>query len=136
MNLLIGIDPGVQTGIAVWGQGELQLVKSGSAVEAENYILSRLDLHTVKLRIEDARKRTWYGKAGPERKQGAGSIKRDSQRWQEFCEHHELEFQMIHPKNNTTKLKADKFKRYTGWAGKTNEHSRDAAMLVYRGQGG
>jgi len=30
-----------------------------------------------------------------------------------------------------TKLTADQFKRITGWHGRTNEHGRDAAMLVF-----
>ncbi|MBL4865283.1 MAG: hypothetical protein JKY67_02780 [Pseudomonadales bacterium] len=133
MNLLIGIDPGTNTGLAVWGQGELLLVKSGTAVEVESYILDRLKTHGVKLRIEDARKRTWFGKAGRERLKGVGSVNRDCSRWQEFLEHHEIEFSMIHPKNNRTKLSAFEFKRLTGWAGRTNDHARDAAMLIYQG---
>ena len=31
-----------------------------------------------------------------------------------------------------TKSKADTFKKLTGWTGRTNEHARDAAMLVFR----
>ena len=136
MKLLIGIDPGVKTGFAVWGQGELHLVKSAMAVEVEEYIKSRIPIHGVKVRIEDARLRRWLGDNETEvqrKKQGAGSVKRDSQRWEEFCKHHDIEYRLIAPRNNKTKLKSDKFKRYTGWAGITNQHGRDAAMLVYGG---
>lgn len=35
------------------------------------------------------------------------------------------------PKNNRTKLTAEQFNRLTGWTARTNEHSRDAAMLIW-----
>lgn len=34
-------------------------------------------------------------------------------------------------KGGKTKMKADAFKRLTGYEGRTNEHGRDAAMLVF-----
>ena len=43
-----------------------------------------------------------------------------------------IHFKMIHPAANATKKKADDFKRMTGWTGRTNEHARDAAMLVFK----
>lgn len=39
---------------------------------------------------------------------------------------------MIHPAANATKTKADVFKKRTGWVERTNEHARDAAMLVFK----
>jgi hypothetical protein len=38
---------------------------------------------------------------------------------------------MVAPMNIKTKIKAEAFKRLTGWQGQTNEHSRDAAMMVF-----
>ena len=38
---------------------------------------------------------------------------------------------MVDPTNNRTKLNAEQFKRITKYQGQTNEHNRDAAMLVY-----
>ena len=35
------------------------------------------------------------------------------------------------PKDNKTKLNADQFSRITKWEGRTNEHGRDAAMLIF-----
>jgi hypothetical protein len=95
------------------------------------FILKALEECDIKLYIEDARLRTWYGAKGKEVLQGVGSVKRDCLRWQEFCEHHNIEFNMVHPKNNKTKLKAAEFKKITGWSGKSNEHGRDSAMLVW-----
>ena len=132
MTLLIGVDPGVNTGIAVYSEGALQLVESCSAIKAETFILKTVsECENVKVLIEDARLRTWFGSAGRERLKGVGSVNRDCSRWEEFCEHHQIEYQLIHSKNNKTKIKATEFKRITGWSKRTNEHGRDAAMLVY-----
>ena len=35
------------------------------------------------------------------------------------------------PKRNITKMSQEYFKQLTGWKKQTNEHSRDAAMLVF-----
>ena len=132
MRILIGIDPGVKTGLAVYADKKLQLVESCTAVKAESFILKTINEgESIVLFIEDSRLRTWYGSKGREVAQGVGSVKRDCLRWQEFCEHHNIEFNMVHPKNNKTKLKAAEFKKITGWKGKSNEHGRDASMLVF-----
>ena len=132
MKTLIGIDPGVNTGLAVYSHKKLQLAESCTAVKAECFVLKTIkEGEDVKLYIEDARKRKWFGSKGREVLQGVGSVKRDSQRWQEFAEHHKIEFELIAPKDNKTKLKSATFKKITGWDGRTNEHGRDAAMLIF-----
>ncbi len=85
----------------------------------------------LKLYIEDARKRTWFT-GGKEKAQGVGSVKRDAQIWEDWCIEQEFNYIMVHPKANATKTKADLFKKITGWTGRTNEHARDAAMLVFK----
>ncbi len=85
----------------------------------------------VALRIEDPRKRRWFGHAGRERLRGAGSVCRDAAIWERFCGEHGLRCDMVAPRNNCTKLSAVRFRDLTGYAGRTNEHGRDAAMLVF-----
>ena len=88
--------------------------------------------NTIFVRVEDSRQRKWFGKAGREQLQGAGSIKRDVYRdWEDFLMDIGVNHEMVSPAKNRTKLKADTFKTYTGWGNPTNEHSRDAAMLVF-----
>lgn len=131
--LKIGIDCGVKTGFAVSQNGELRQVKTLKAVQAEAQILEFLAAKMpMKVYIEDARKRTWFGGAGRERLKGVGSVNRDCSRWQEFCEHYGIDFELVHPKNNVTKLDAAYFVMLTGWGERTSEHSRDAAMLVFK----
>lgn len=130
--LIIGIDPGVNTGFAVKSDERLIRVTSMKAVAAETALIN---MHAADpglvVYVEDARKRTWFANAGREKLQGAGSVKRDCQRWQEFLVFHQIKFVLIHPANNKTKLTDEQFKKITKWGGRTNEHARDAAMLIW-----
>ena len=131
----IGIDCGASTGLAIWCKysnrfRQISTVKIHEAMAAVKY-WNDTNPGEIKVRVEDARKRKWFGEAGPEQLQGAGSIKRDAKIWEDYLTDLKIEFEMVAPKNNRTKLKADKFILVTGYKGKTTEHSRDAAMLVF-----
>ena len=72
---------------------------------------------------------------------GAGAAKRDAKIWEEFLSDKDvalpysddlgLTFTMHKPQVHGTKWSADYFARVTGFKGRTSEHSRDAALLVY-----
>jgi hypothetical protein len=131
---IIGIDPGVNTGVCVWITEtrcirHLSDAKIHDAMEIVKWFKEN-NPGDVFVRVEDARKRTWFGKAGPGQLQGAGSIKRDCKIWEDFLESMHIEFEMVAPKNNITKLDAKRFKMISKYDGRTTEHSRDAAMLV------
>ena len=128
--IYIGIDPGVNTGVAVWDS----TVKKFLSIETMPILeaISKVNVYRdAVIIIEDARQRKWFGNSGKERLQGAGSIKRDCQIWQEFLESNEITHYWVAPKNNKTKLDAMQFKQITGYVERTNVHGRDAAMLVY-----
>lgn len=131
--IMIGIDPGVHTGVAAIDKGGLQVVATMSAVKAEQLVCMYAAEAggQVAVFFEDARLRNWFGSKGREALQGAGSIKRDCHRWEEWLIHHGISFSKIAPRNNSTKLTAEQFKKITGWQGRTNEHGRDAAMLIF-----
>lgn len=129
--ILIGLDPGVHTGFAMSENGVLVHVATFKACLAENMVEHHAKGKDAVVYFEDARLRTWFGSKGREALQGAGSIKRDCHRWEEWLEFHGIKFVKVAPKSNKTKLTADQFKRITGWQRKTNEHNRDAAMLIY-----
>ena len=137
-KILIGIDTGVNTGFAVaidsGNGGELQKVECVSITQAMTNINELVVEHgkeNLKLYIEDARLRTWFT-GGREKAQGVGSVKRDAQIWEDWCKEQGINYKMIHPASNATKKKAVDFTRMTGWIGRTNEHARDAAMLVFQ----
>lgn len=137
--IYIGIDTGVHTGFAVYDSDtkKLDTVQTMKIHEAMRIVKKYKEYGSQKfmVRFEDARQRTWFGHNTAQqdraRLQGAGSVKRDCQIWEDFLTDEGISFQMVAPKNNATKLTSEQFKRLTGYDGRTNEHGRDAAMLVY-----
>lgn len=138
LKIAIGVDPGVNTGIAIWDvetqrYKEIKCVKIHEAMKmVEKEVAAANYRNEVLVRFEDARKRQWLGNAGREKLQGAGSIKRDSKIWQDFLTDLKVPFEMVAPQSIMTKTNADFFKSITGWTKQTNEHSRDAAMIIYQ----
>lgn len=130
---IIGIDPGTNTGFAVWNVKEqrLEVVTSMKIHQAMEDIKQSSYQNNILVIFEDARKRKWFGNSGREQLQGAGSIKRDCSIWEDFLNDMRIKFYMVAPMNVKTKLKAKDFNRLTGWVKPTNEHARDAAMLVF-----
>lgn len=128
----IGIDPGVNTGFAVWDSDQQRLteLKTCTIVSAMDRVKEIAKDSPVTLVIEDARKRVWYGMNSDAKKQGAGSVKRDCMVWEEFCKLNKLESYFLHPMKGGTKLSPEYFKLLTKWEGRSSNHARDAAMLV------
>jgi len=140
--IYIGIDTGVNTGVAVWDNRQrtflqIETMKIHQAMElVKKYKNHVADIGTkLVIRVEDARQRKWFGymdaKKDRDKLQGVGSVKRDCTIWEDYLTDVNVEFQMVAPKNNATKMSSDSFKRLTGWKKPTNEHNRDAAMLVF-----
>ena len=133
-DFIVGIDTGVNTGIAVIDLGKNALTEVKTVpIHAAMDIVARIALESkVLVKVEDARLRKWFGKSGKEKWQGAGSIKRDASMWEAFLKDNGIPHEMVAPKNNRTKQTAKQFRALTGWAGKTNNHGRDAAMLIIK----
>ena len=136
MAVLVGIDTGRHTGFAVWDTEKRQLdfVDTIPIHEALLRIWSQRHAN-VEVYFEDARQRKWYGtrtaKEDRNKLQGAGSVKRDSTIWEDALKDWGIPFHAVAPKHNVTKMTAEFFRTLTGWKGRTSEHSRDAAMLVF-----
>lgn len=133
-DYVIGIDTGVNTGFAVWSVKEQKFTEI-STLPIHVAMQKVQDIsnteYDVLVRFEDARQRKWFGKAGREQLQGAGSIKRDAGIWDAFLTDLGVTFDMVAPKNNKTKLTQETFKKLTGWDGRTSVHARDGAMMVF-----
>lgn len=130
----IGIDPGTKTGVACWDSQsrEFDYIRTMTIVTAMRLVESEVSQgQEVEVFYEDARLRRWFGNKGTEALQGAGAIKRESGIWEEFLLELGVEFHKIPPAANATKLDAATFKQTTKYQGRTSEHGRDAAMLVY-----
>lgn len=139
-SIVIGIDPGVTTGIAEWDRTEQRFVTVGSAgiLEAMDSVAQAHKAGTLHAVVfEDARLRTWFGtsdarqeRSGAGIREGVGSVKRDCQIWADFLGRLGVPFKSVKPSKGGTKWPAEKFALLTGWTGRTNEHGRDAAVLA------
>src|SRR3990167_2865262 len=89
IEIVIGIDPGVETGFAVFHRLKNNLIICTSVpIHTAMEMVKRQAEETLGnliVRIEDARQRKWFGKnAGFHALQGAGSIKRDCRIWNDY----------------------------------------------------
>lgn len=131
---MVGVDPGVSTGFAEWDRASKALrrccaLKLHEAWARVLELKAAGQLHSVT--FEDARLRKWFDKSvGPEQLQGAGSVKRDCSAWEDFLTAYGIPFNKVSPKQKGAKVPADIFAKLTKWEGRTNNHGRDAAMLV------
>lgn len=155
--ICIGIDPGENTGVAVWDTAErafkclatvplhraMELVRRWSiAPELSHYRGGQ----KVQVVFEDARQRTWLPRERSASEyrgklMGAGAAKRDARIWEEFlsdnevampwCQDRGVTFSMRRPQAGATKWSAEAFSRVTGYTGRTSNHARDAALLVW-----
>jgi len=129
---IICIDPGVNTGYAIWDNADKRFIIIDTAsIHLVMDVVKKRNGITTLVRVEDARKRKWFGNAGREKLQGVGSIKRDCKIWEDFLIELGIKFELVAPKNNKTKLSADNFNKLTKWDKRTSQHARDAAMLAY-----
>ena len=155
--LCIGIDPGDHTGLAVWHTVRKEFVLIGTfplhramqevykyAVASEYAALrGGRKVHVV---FEDARQRTWFQRERSNSEyrgklMGAGAAKRDAAIWEEFLSDVIISggdapdrgctFTARKPQAGATKWSAETFARVTGYTGRTSNHARDAALLVY-----
>lgn len=131
----IGIDTGTHTGLAVWDDTKRELVSLETLPihKALSRVLAISGSEDVFVIFEDARQRTWFGKDKNTnaKLQGAGSIKRDCSIWEDFLKDYEIPFRAVPPIKGGTKLSEEYFKLITHYKGRTSNHSRDAAMLVF-----
>ncbi len=141
MTHILGIDPGTQTGVALWNAevGRFLAVNSFPLHRALEYVTNYLRGYScAPVIFEDARQRQWFGAAderqrkyGAAIREGVGSVKRDCTIWEEFLQDSGVPYLARKPSSGSTKWKAEQFKRLTKWDGPTNEHGRDAGVLVY-----
>lgn len=139
MAFLIGIDCGKHTGIAIWNTNTqhfelldtVPIHKAMETVKEWEYPVRR-----IKVFFEDARQRRWLPKDASSSEyrghlMGAGSVKRDAVIWQDALTDWGIPFEMVPPRPGMTKWDAATFARVTGYKGRTSNHARDAALLVF-----
>lgn len=134
-RIWIGIDPGRKTGVAVFDARErrflsLETMQVDEALEVVS-AFHRGSPGDVAVALEDAHLFGLAALQSPGKRQGAGAIKRESTIWKEFLKRKKIPHEIVAPREHETKVTEDYFKQTTGWRGRSSEHSRDAATLVW-----
>jgi hypothetical protein len=129
--LVMGIDPGKHTGIAICDGGYLANLYETDFWGAIDSIGCFPDAVVV-IELPDT-KHVWHDgartKASIQRTGvNVGSALREAELLIQYLVRIERQHIVQKPHG---KMTADQFKRLTGWNGRTNQHMRDAAMLVF-----
>jgi len=131
--IIIGIDQGKHTGIAVAKDGKLI-----SLVETDFWgcldIINSYDKDTLLCIIElPSTKSVWHNEAKNKRAiqrtgVNVGSCIREAELLVEYFKKHKINYTTKHPEG---KINSERFKQLTGWTKATNPHKRDAGMLCF-----
>lgn len=137
-RLAVGIDPGVNTGVAIWDYVHKRYVDIRTMPIHEAWkLLNAIKPFVEIVIVEDVRKLKRRGGLDPARIQGAGSVKRDCSAWEKFLSGSGYGY-VMRPigKYSVRKCSTDYFKATTEWPHITSSHGRDAAMLVFQWRAG
>lgn len=133
IDTVIGIDPGKKTGFAVYDKKlkKMAVVKTldfWSAYEACKAYPH--ESTKVVVEVSDTKAQFNKGKSSHTWSVNIGMVYRESHLIAEGLRRLGYLVKEVHPRGKVDK---DKFKRLTGYDGRTNEHSRDAGMMAFKG---
>jgi len=128
--MIIGIDPGKQTGICFMNENkEIITLTTTDFWSVADIIDGFIDFFI----LEKPRSKNVWHKAKDKRQAkiigvNVGSVYRESELLEELLKQRGCNYKTVHPQG---KINAENFKKITGYEGKTNQHERDAAMLCW-----
>jgi hypothetical protein len=138
----IGIDGGTKTGFAVWDSEKKQFatIKTIDFWEAYEWVCNAYSTEQCVVYVEDPaqNKRVWKRPGMKDHEysqkcQNVGMVKKESELMIRGLHRHGFTVIAIRPqKGSYTKMSAEAFKNITKYTGRTSEHARDAAMLVFQ----
>lgn len=134
-RVLIGIDPGVSTGIALFVDGaigQLQTIKPHQIAE----FLSKAMPDRVVFEDSRLQSHTWTRvksrAAALKMARNVGEVDAWCRLIEAVCTDMGIAVYGISPADKGEKIKDADFKAKTGWAGPSNQHTRDAAMVAWQ----
>lgn len=135
INIFIGIDPDVdKSGVAVWDNRDksLELYNMNVPQLIDGLQAYNVPIHVV---IEAGwliNKSNWHNAQGQFRREriakNVGENHAIGKVIEQMCKHLKISYELQKPKG---KIKSETFKKITGYTKKSNQETRDAAMLVY-----
>ena len=131
---LIGIDPGKNTGVAIYRSGALHQLRTLSPDMIEALLVRvRPDLVVY----EDSRKQSHVFSRGVSARatlkiaRNVGEVDMLCRQIEDMCRRHGLDSLGVSPLRKGAKVDAERFAVVTGWTERSNQHERDAAMVAH-----
>ena len=133
--IILGIDPGANTGVATYHDGKLTSLQTIQPHRIPEIIRATGVGRVV---FEDSRLQTHVWKhvtsrpAALKMARNIGEIDAWCRLITATCEDIGIPAHGISPKSKGAKLDAKQFAAATGWTARSNEHERDGAMVAWR----
>lgn len=135
-NIVLGIDPGTYTGMAIFHDGKLSKLRTTDLLGAIAFIKAE---PTKLVAIEDSTLLSHIFTAPGLSKAASMKVARNigevdmaCKIIKQICGEQGIAYYSISPKEKGAKLDAKRFNELTGWAARCNQHERDAAMVAWR----
>ena len=134
MTIIIGIDPGASTGIAVFQNGALWKLETIAPHQIAGYLAAGRPGRVV---FEDSRLTSFMfttvksRAAALKMARNVGEIDAWCSLIVSQCAELGIPAHGISPQGKGAKLAAAQFNLFTGWTGKSNQHERDGAMVAW-----
>lgn len=135
MCIVLGIDPGKKTGIALFRKGKIDYLDTVTPQQILDIIEGAYPDLVV---MEDSRLQTYFARNGQNQRGNAkiarnvGEIDAQCRQIEALCKENSIRLIMLSPKQKGSKLDKEQFRELTGWAGRSNQHERDAGVLAWR----
>jgi hypothetical protein len=132
--MILGIDPGAQTGIAVFRAGKLDDLVTIQPHELAECIKANKPSRVI---FEDSRLTSFMftqvksRAAALKMARNVGEIDAWCRLITAVCGELNIAFHGISPKDKGAKLNAAQFAKLTGWIASSNQHERDAATVAW-----
>lgn len=134
MSVILGLDPGAHTGLAVFQRGELVELATISPASIYSALVQWSPKRVI---FEDSRlqSHSWTTHAARaaalKMARNIGEVDGYCRIIVDYCELLGIMAHGVSPKGKGAKMDADSFRELTGWSGRTNTHERDACMVAW-----
>ncbi|MFC4927835.1 hypothetical protein [Delftia deserti] len=135
---VLGIDPGTHTGLAWFDDGALRALEE---IAPEDMVFRLLEEKPALVIFEDSRKGGSWTARGSQAKRAkmdrnVGEVDAWCKQIEAACKRQGIACFGMAPsakagRAHGAKIDAATFNRLTGWAGRSNQHQRDAAMIAW-----
>lgn len=133
--LILGIDPGLKTGIAHFDGGKLTHLETVHPADIPNVLQQHKPAHVV---FEDSRLQSHvWGRgtgvaAAAKVARNVGEVDAWCRLIEHTCSKLGIKAHGVSPQGKGKKLDSVRFERLTGWAQRSNAHERDAATVAWQ----